>query len=259
MRSLLTLGVVTCLLVGCSAGDAQNGNAVAITSDSSSETELSSVRDVTSSIPSDRSSGAGINWDFSAGTSEGEFVSPPSPPPPIVQENDPCGIVNCDEGRGCCHNPLAMEPNSFPREFLVDCFQEPRGQANAPMDPTCADYRCETLYCLWKGCRLDSGQCGVWADEYLAPGGGDVLGKIVEIDFGCVDERWLIRRNESGVPPDPTLECAAEYWWPDAGTPGNSSDAAAAPGTTSNSSSAEASASGPSGDAGSSVAVDASL
>jgi hypothetical protein len=42
---------------------------------------------------------------------------------------------------------------------------------------------------------------------------------LVEIDYGCVDERWLIRRNESGVPPDPTLECAAEYWWPEAGPP----------------------------------------
>src|SRR6188768_2330793 len=132
-----------------------------------------------------------------------------------------CGVMNCEAGRGCCHNPFAAEFNSYPREFLVDCLPEPVGEANAPLDAECEDYRCETLYCLWKGCRLESGACGVRADEYvLSPRGPDVHATTVKLNFGCVDERWLIRRNESGVPPDRTLECAVDYWWSDAGASG---------------------------------------
>ena len=71
--------------------------------------------------------------------------------------------------------------------------------------------------------RLESGVCGVRADEYvLNAQGPDVHGRVVKLNFGCVDERWLIRRNESGVPPDRTLECAVDYWWSDAGASGRS-------------------------------------
>ncbi len=140
----------------------------------------------------------------------------PPVPPEIVQEQDPCGIMDCETGRGCCHNPNEREFNAVPREFLVDCL--PEGQSDAPLDSSCEDYSCETRSCLWQGCRLDSGQCGVLANRYLRPGGGgDIHSMEVDLPWGCVDERWLIRRNPSGVPPDPTLECAVDYW-SDAGT-----------------------------------------
>lgn len=220
MRSWLLLSVAGCLELGCESSMALT-DASFLTSATSSGSDAATT-DITP-MSSDLSDGTFVGpfatFDFS---SFGEFTGqrPPVGPPPIVQEEDPCGIMDCDLGRGCCHNPLANKFNALPREFLVDCLPEPPGQQSARLDSTCEDYVCETLYCLWKGCRMDSGHCGVRADEYLVPGGGDIPGKTVRTGFGCVDERWLIRRNESGVPPDPTLECAAEYWWPDAGAPG---------------------------------------
>lgn len=220
MRNWLLLSVAGCLQLGCELSTAPTGTIV-VTSTTSSGSEAATAEVTPTS--SDQSDGTFVGpfatFDFS---SLGEFTGPRLPvgTPPIVQEEDPCGVLNCDVGRGCCHNPQAFKFNALPQEFLVDCLPEPVGQQNAPLDSTCGDYRCETLYCLWKGCRLDSGQCGVRADEYLLPGGGDIAAKTVPLAWGCVDERWLIRRNESGVPPDPTLECAAEYWWPEAGAPG---------------------------------------
>lgn len=254
MRSWLLLGVVGWLQSGCGLADAPTGT-TNVTSSPSSNTEGVPSEVITSSTSSEDP-----GESFVIPTA-GEYTGTPIPPapPPIIQENDPCGVMNCEAGRGCCHNPLATEFNAYPREFLVDCLPEPRGQVDGIRDPECPDYSCETVFCLWKGCRLDSGQSGVRAEEFqVTASGPDVHGRLVEIDYGCVDERWLIRRNESGVPPDPTLECAAEYWWPEAGPPGSIIDA-----TTSSSIPGRSSDAGggfnSSGDAGAFSRLDASL
>jgi hypothetical protein len=225
MRGLMPLGFVMCLQFGCSAGGERTGSAATPPSGSPSESDHSATSE-THSVTSDARSEGKIVWPPTAASDSSPqlpFEPPPPAAPPIVQTQDPCGIMNCEAGRGCCHNPLAAEFNSYPREFLVDCLPEPVGEANAPLDAACEDYRCETLYCLWKGCRLESGVCGVRADEYVINARGpDVHGRVVKLNFGCVDERWLIRRNESGVPPDRTLECAVDYWWSDASASGSS-------------------------------------
>ncbi len=225
MRRLIWLGLVLGLQLGCNAGGERTASTSAPPSDLPAESD-DSATSATNPIASDASPEgtlAGPPSAASDSSSQTPFTPPPPVPPPIVQTLDPCGIMNCEAGRGCCHNPLAAEFNSYPREFLVDCLPEPVGEANAPLDAECEDYLCETLYCLWKGCRLESGVCGVRADEYvLNAQGPDVHGRVVKPNFGCVDERWLIRRNESGVPPDRTLECAVDYWWSDAGASGSS-------------------------------------
>lgn len=231
MRRWLWLSVVGCLQFGCESPNAPTTpTIVPSTTSLESETPTTNITHTSSRGSGETFVGPFATFDFS---SRGEFTGerPTVGVPPIVQEEDPCGVMDCDVGRGCCHNPLVNKFNALPREFLVDCLPEPLGQQSAPLDSTCEDYLCETLYCLWRGCRLDSGHCGVRADEYLVPGGGDIAARTVRMGFGCVDDRWLIRRNESGVPPDPTLECAVNYWWPEAGAPRTSRDAGSSGGS----------------------------
>lgn len=203
------------LALGCTSITPGTATSTANQADSSAQTE-NDTSAASSAVPP------------RSGDASSELLSPRDPaprpastlppvPPPILQAQDPCGVLDCEAGRGCCHNPLASQFNVFPREFLVDCLPEPRGDVNAVLDPSCAEYTCETdVRCLWKGCRMPSGECGVWADELqvLGPEHGWTT---FEMNWGCVDERWLIRRNASGVPPDPTLQCALDYWWADAG------------------------------------------
>jgi hypothetical protein len=138
---------------------------------------------------------------------------PPKPLdlPPLA---DPCGLSTCEKGKGCCHNPQATT-KGVPEDFIALCL--PPGEPNAPLDSACADYECATssFKCKFLGCRLSTGQCGVVVNRFTVVGGEESIS--ISPNLGCLDERWLQLRNESGIPPDPTLQCAVDYWWSDAG------------------------------------------
>jgi hypothetical protein len=87
----------------------------------------------------------------------------------------------------------------------------PPGEMAASIDASCPDFaQCTKGYtCDFKGCRRADGRCGIVVDTFELPA-VDGLGHRENPNLGCIDERWLVSRNPTGIPPDPSLECYAD-------------------------------------------------